>query len=253
VYEVGPFAGKLLTVEIREAAEGRGRAAASVALHSDELKNTLHFTGRRSITAVSHADVAEHLRPVVKRAAAAPRRLASPDMVRMLCGAAMAGMRGLLTRARSGGRGCSLRLARIPGPRTWPIMSRGGTQPGRRREPGAVRALEGICSSPGNLISRLDRILSHRDETGAARAGASRIEEDTVELRFYIELLRRYAEDCARDRASATREWHDAPPRPPGPTALQEVDRMMSARPRATPRAPSEHPAGDPTPAERAD
>ncbi|WP_235935864.1 hypothetical protein [Tritonibacter mobilis] len=86
MYEVSEYAGNMLTVEIREAAGGRDQTVAAVSLHSDQLKNTLHFSGRRSIADVFHPDFADYLQNHIARAIDAPMVLTDPDVIQSCIG-----------------------------------------------------------------------------------------------------------------------------------------------------------------------
>ncbi len=112
VYEVSEYASNMLTVEIREAAGGRDQTVAAVSLHSDQLKNTLHFSGRRSIADVFHPDFADYLQNLIARAIDAPMVLTDPDVIQSFGGAVVARMRMLVNKAMDGGRHITVRCDR---------------------------------------------------------------------------------------------------------------------------------------------
>ena len=78
-----------------------------------------------------------------------------------------------------------------------------------------------------NIATHLDRILENRSATESVRSRLRKIEDETVELKFYTELLRRYVDDCARDRASDEDEHLLTAEEGRLSTAIEEVERMM--------------------------
>lgn len=229
VYEVSEYAGNMLTVEIREAAGGRDQTVAAVSLHSDQLKNTLHFSGRRSIADVFHPDFADYLQNLIARAIDAPMVLTDPDVIQSFGGAVVARMRMLVNKAMDGGRHITVRFTYFIG-----AMSRlfqrdefGHHMPLPHRERAAVQALDSICTPLANIATHLDRILENRSATESVRSRLRKIEDETVELKFYTELLRRYVDDCARDRVSDEDEHLLTAEEGRLSTAIEEVERMM--------------------------
>lgn len=229
VYEVSEYAGNMLTVEIREAAGGRDQTVAAVTLNSDELKNTLHFSGRRSISDVFHPDFADYLQNLLARAVEAPMVLTDPDVIQSFGGAVVARMRMLVNKAVDGGRHITVRFAYFIGAMSG-LFRRDELShhmPLPHRERAAVQALDSICTPLSNIASHLDRILENRNATESVRSRLRKIEDETVELKFYTELLRRYVDDCARERAGHEEdhalEYEDGE----ATTAIEEVERMM--------------------------
>ncbi len=223
------YAGSMLTVEIRESAGAREQTVASVSLHSEELKNTLHFAGRRSITDVFHPNFADYLHNVLARAIGAPMVLTEPDVIKSLGGAVIARMRMLVNKAMDGGRHITIRFAYFIGAlgRLFRRDEFAHHSPLPHRERVAVQALDSICTPLANIASHLDRILENRDATEFVRSRLRKIEDETVELKFYTELLRRYVEDCARDRAASDRDWEARIVQSEVPSMLEEVERMI--------------------------
>jgi len=219
MFEVSAYAGNMLTVEIRDAAGGRDQTVASVALHSAALKNTLHFTGKRSITDVFHPDFANCLLRLVQRAKDAPTVLTPPDVIKSRKAAVVARMRMLVNTAMNGGRHIIIRFACCIGSVACVFRRKEGAlhEPLPHRERLAVQARDSICSPLGNIAMHLDRILEDRNATEASRSRMRQIEDETVELKFYTELLRRYVDDCARDRIRNDQDQQKPVPRQRAP------------------------------------
>lgn len=230
MYEVSEYAGNMLTVEIREAAGGREQSVASVSLHSEELKNSMHFAGRRSIAEVFHPDFADYLESVIKRAVGAPMVLTEPDVIKSLGGAVVARMRMLVNKAMDGGRYITIRFAYFIGSlaRLFKRDEFAHHAPLPHRERVAVQALDSICTPLTNIASHLDRILEDRHATESVRSRLRKIEDETVELKFYTELLRRYVDDCARDRDVNDRE-HRNREVALEERAMKEIEQRLSA------------------------
>lgn len=244
MYEVSEYAGSMLTVEIREAAGGRDQTVASVSLHSEELKNTLHFAGRRSITDVFHPDFAEYIESIISRAVGAPMVLTEPDVIKSLGGAVVARMRMLVNKAMDGGRYITIRFAYFIGSlaRLFKRDEFAHHTPLPHRERVAVQALDSICTPLTNIASHLDRILEDRHATESVRSRLRKIEDETVELKFYTELLRRYVDDCARDREVNERD-HRERVTSSEEIALLEVERMVRQGQAQVTRRPSDRPS----------
>ncbi|OIQ31309.1 MAG: hypothetical protein BM562_08380 [Alphaproteobacteria bacterium MedPE-SWcel] len=207
MYELGVVAGRILTVEIRVPEPGLDRPLETVRLQAGQMQHILFFSGTRTAGALRHVDIPADGDDNPRTRLSAQLRqdfLSRISPFGYFKALRKQPARCLPTNARrqSHIRAITIRVARLTNliNRIFRRESSDPYSPSFQKRRKTVQALDNLYPPLANIANYLDQV---RDQ----RAAASRLTkihrpmgDDPIEICFYTELLRRYVDDCMRDR-----------------------------------------------------
>ncbi|MGR3761689.1 hypothetical protein ACUXV3_16395 [Roseobacteraceae bacterium NS-SX3] len=191
----------MLNVQIVKDTGGACRVASVEVLH-DFVKHKLQFSGCKNFDQIFQQDISKYFSSLMQKVTKCPMVLSEPETVIDFGGLVLGRLRVLVSRANDAGASIAVRFQYFVGSIQKLFSFQSGFEAptlAHREEIGA-RALESICTPLYSIAAFLDHLPQGSEAGAALRQRFETLRLESMELQFYSGLLRRYVDDCVRER-----------------------------------------------------